>query len=192
MSIEKLSFKELLNLKIQVLLADYQQRQEVILRCIDNQSRGIQVFLTGTFLLIAYTIVSTEYLLFLTVPVILFVLFNFLLHYFRVIYIHAKRCIEIERKTGKLLNDDRILCWEREYGGMSRKWRESKTYRVNYTLLGTMGAAYLFFSILALYHSYYRLGFETMCVFAIIFTILLIISISNSLNVFKLRPPITS
>ncbi|NQE53983.1 hypothetical protein C5S29_10365 [ANME-1 cluster archaeon GoMg3.2] len=72
----------LLDLRIKGLLAAYQLRREELLRCVDNINRGIQVFLAGTFLLIAYAIYSEESLLFLVIPVVMFVLFNFLLYFF--------------------------------------------------------------------------------------------------------------
>ena len=171
-----------LNLKIQVLLTDYQRRDEEILKQMDNQNRALQVFLTGAFLLTAYSITSEKYLLFLAIPFILFVLFHHLILGSCCIYIDAERCIEIEKKVGELLKDDRLLCWEREYGGTSERW--NKCNLVGYTLNGCIGFGYLIFSILALYFipkeiENPQLASEMICIFAIIFFVLAIISSYN-------------
>ena len=179
--------EQLLNLKIKGLLVDYQLRREEMLRSFDNLNRVTQVFLAGTFLLIAYAIFSAENLLFLAIPVILFVLFHFLLFCDQLIYTHEGRCIEIERKIEELLKDDRILCYEREYGRLSRKWIGLKIYRAYYTIIGAMGIAYIIFSVLALYVNYELLGSEITCVVTIIVIILFLISFFNGLNVSKLK-----
>lgn len=181
------------NLKIQVLLTDYQLRVEEILRQIDNQNRAIQVFLTGTFLLIAYSITSEKYLLFLPIPFILFVLFHHVIFGLRGIYNDVERCKEIERKVGKLLGDDRLLCWEREYGGKSERWKKSKGYLVNYTLVGCIGFCYLLFSILACHFipeeiKNSQLASNMRWIFALAFIVLAIIGFYNAWNVFRGGP----
>ena len=184
----------LLNLKIQVLLVDYQRRIEEILKHSENQNRSIQVFLTGTFLLIAYALTSEKYVMFSTIPFIFFVLFHLLLFGNRGIYLCAERCVEIEREVKKLLNDDKLLCWESEYGGTSEKWRTSKAFIVNYTLIGTISIGYLLFSILSLHFIYKdpQLGPVILYLFAIAFITLLIVGSYNGLNINKLRPSLKS
>lgn len=189
--------ESLLNLKIQVLLVAYQRRDEEILKQIDNQNRAVQVFLTGAFLLIAYGITSGKYLLFLAIPFILFVLFHLLIFGNRCMYINAERCIEIEKKVGELLKDDKLLCWEREYGGTSERWTKSKDNLVSYTLIGCIGFGYLIFSILALYFipveiENPQLAYEMICLFAIVFFVLAIISGYNAKNVFKFKSALKS
>ena len=191
MSIEKVSSNEvkepLLDLKVKGLLVSYQLRREELLRCFDYINKSIQVFLAGTFLLIAYASYSKEPLLLFAIPVIMFVLFNFLLYFLQFIFINEERCIEIERKVGELLKDDRILCFEKEYCRLSRKWIKSKTHHIYYALVGMMVVTYIFFSGLALYFTQEILGSEIMYVVTIILIILFLICISNSLNVLKLR-----
>ncbi len=107
---------EVTRLKVEAVLESYRQRRSEILSNQVLYSTYVQIFLSGIFLLLGYSILTGTSELVLLLPLLVLTLFHLVAHLFDTNTTQGAAAHDDEEKINNLLSSNELLNYERKWG----------------------------------------------------------------------------